>query len=97
MNGVFRPIHTLKGEATAISLGMVVQRAAAVEKGLTELRMRPELAGSGFLPVTARLDEFYAQFDDIRRAIGRPPAPQRHAATASDPERGANALANGGR
>jgi signal transduction histidine kinase len=92
VNAVFRPIHTLRSEAAAMSLGMVAQRAAAVEKELAELRTRPELAGSDFLPVTVRLDELYAQFDAIRRVIGRLPVPQRHATTAPDPERGANAL-----
>jgi signal transduction histidine kinase len=75
VNAVFRPVHTLKSEAGALQLGMVVQRAAAVEKELADLRTRPELTGSDFLPVTVRLDELYAQFDSIRRVIGRLPAP----------------------
>lgn len=83
VNAVFRPIHTLKSEAAALSLGMVAQRAAAVERELADLRTRPELAGSDFLPVTVRLDELYAQFDAIRRVIGRLPAPAAAAAGAA--------------
>jgi signal transduction histidine kinase len=85
VNAVFRPIHTLKSEAAALQLGMVAQRAAAVEKELADLRTRPELAGSDFLPVTVRLDELYAQFDAIRRVLGRLPAAPRAAAAVLPP------------
>lgn len=81
VNAVFRPIHTLKSEAGALQLGMVAQRAAAVEKELADLRTRPELAGNDFLPVTVRLDELYAQFDAIRRVLARLPEPVRAPST----------------
>jgi signal transduction histidine kinase len=74
VNEVFRPIHTLKSEAAALSLSLVVQRAAAVEHELADLRTRPDLTGNDFLAVTVRLDELYAQFDSIHRVIDRLPA-----------------------
>ncbi len=74
VNEVFRPIHTLKSEAAALSLSLVVQRAAAVEHELADLRTRPELTGNDFLAVTVRLDELYAQFDSIHRVIDRLPS-----------------------
>lgn len=74
VNEVFRPIHTLKSEAAALSLSLVVQRAAAVEHELADLRTRPQLTGNDFLAVTVRLDELYAQFDSIHRVIDRLPS-----------------------
>jgi signal transduction histidine kinase len=74
VNEVFRPIHTLKSEAAALTLSLVVQRASAVEHELAELRTRPGLTGNDFLPVIVRLDEVFAQFDAIRRVMQRLPA-----------------------
>lgn len=72
INQVFRPIHALKGEASALDLGVIVQRAAAVERELADLRTRQfDLTGNDFLPVTVRLEDLFAQFDAVRRVTRR--------------------------
>lgn len=72
INQVFRPIHALKGEAAALDLGVIVQRAAAVERELADLRTRDlNLTGNDFLPVTVRLEDLFAQFDAVRKVTRR--------------------------
>ncbi len=72
INQVFRPIHALKGEASALDLGVIVQRAQAVERELADLRTREaELTGNDFLAVTVRLEDLFAQFDAVRKVTRR--------------------------
>lgn len=72
INQVFRPIHALKGEAAALDLGVIVQRATAVERELADLRTRDlDLTGNDFLPVTVRLEDLFAQFDAVRKVARR--------------------------
>lgn len=60
INGVFREMHTLKGEAAALGLESFVQRSHQIENVLSGLRERPELGGDDFLPVVVKLDELLA-------------------------------------
>lgn len=71
INAVFRPMHTLKGEASALNLSFLAQRAGAIERELAELRTKSELTGNDFLPVTVRLDELFAQFHTVRGLVSR--------------------------
>lgn len=72
INQVFRPIHALKGEAAAVDLQVIVQRAQAVERELAELRTREAgLSGNDFLPVTVRLEDLFSQFDLVRKVTRR--------------------------
>ncbi len=57
VQGVFREMHSLKGEAAALGLDSFVQRAHAVETQLSMLRERAELSGDEFVPVVVKLDE----------------------------------------
>jgi two-component system chemotaxis sensor kinase CheA len=57
LEGVFREMHALKGEAAALGLQSFVQRAHQVEDLLDALRSRPELGGDDFVPAVVRLDE----------------------------------------
>jgi two-component system, chemotaxis family, sensor kinase CheA len=57
VQGVFREMHALKGEASALGLGTFTQRAHAIEEQLGELRASPNLAGSDFVPLVVKLDE----------------------------------------
>lgn len=57
LNGVFRELHALKGESTALGLATVGSRIHAMEEILTALRARQQLAGNDFVPVVVRLDE----------------------------------------
>lgn len=71
VNEVFRPIHSLKSESSALAVGTVAQRAAAVEHALADLRTRPQLQGGDFMAVTVQLDELLAQFGQLDRVIER--------------------------
>jgi len=57
LNGVFRELHALKGEGTALGLGTISTRIHGMEEILTELRSHQELAGTDFVPLVVRLDE----------------------------------------
>ncbi|MDE2251919.1 MAG: Hpt domain-containing protein, partial [Gammaproteobacteria bacterium] len=57
LQGVFREMHALKGEAAALGMDSFVERAHAVEELLAALRERPALAGDDFVPVVVKLDE----------------------------------------
>jgi len=57
LNGVFRELHALKGEGTALGLTSISSRIHAMEEILTELRSHRELAGTDFVPLVVRLDE----------------------------------------
>lgn len=57
LEGVFREMHALKGEAAALGLQSFVQRTHQVEDLLDALRGRPELGGDDFVPAVVRLDE----------------------------------------
>ncbi|HEX4049731.1 MAG TPA: ATP-binding protein [Steroidobacteraceae bacterium] len=66
LNAVFRELHSVKGEATALALGSFVQRIHAVEDALATLRQRSTLSGNAFLPVVVRLDELVVHLNQTR-------------------------------
>jgi HPt (histidine-containing phosphotransfer) domain-containing protein/PAS domain-containing protein len=66
LDGLFRELHSIKGEASAIALASVAQRAHAFEDLLAELKERPELSGNDFLPLVLKLDELLAHLRSVR-------------------------------
>ena len=66
---MFREMHKLKGEAAALGLVTVENRAHAFEDMLKELRDRQELSGNDFLPLLVRLDDLFAHFKTVRELI----------------------------
>jgi two-component system, chemotaxis family, sensor kinase CheA len=66
LEGVFRELHSIKGEAGAVGLGHLVNRIHATEDSLSALRSRQPLAGSDFLPIVIQLDELISQASEIR-------------------------------
>jgi signal transduction histidine kinase len=66
LNAVFRELHRVKGEATALALESFVQRIHAIEETLSALRQRGSLSGNDFLPVVVRLDELITHLSQIR-------------------------------
>jgi HPt (histidine-containing phosphotransfer) domain-containing protein len=68
---LFREMHKLKGEAAALGLVTVEDRAHAFEDMLKELRERPELTGNDFLPLLVRLDDLFAHFKAVRELIDK--------------------------
>ncbi len=65
LNGVFRELHALKGESTALGLSTVSTRIHAMEEILTALRSRQQLAGNDFVPIVVRLDELLSHAGTI--------------------------------
>jgi chemotaxis protein histidine kinase CheA len=68
---LFREMHKLKGEAAALGLVTVEDRAHAFEDMLKELRERSELTGNDFLPLLVRLDDLFAHFRSVRELIDK--------------------------
>jgi two-component system chemotaxis sensor kinase CheA len=65
IEGVFREMHTLKGEAAALGLDSFVQRSHVIETLLSGLRERSELGGDEFVPVVVKMDELLAHMHVI--------------------------------
>jgi signal transduction histidine kinase len=83
LNGVFRELHTVKGEAAALTLSSFVHRIHAIEDALSALRTRSALTGNDFLPVVVKLDELINHLGQVRsmqervatlRSVNRPVA-----------------------
>lgn len=66
LDGLFRELHSIKGEASALNLPSVAQRAHGFEDLLSDLKQRPELTGNDFLPLVLKLDELLAHLRGIR-------------------------------
>ena len=66
INAVFRELHTVKGEATALALDSFVQRVHAIEETLSALLERGVLSGNDFLPMVMQLDEMITHVTQIR-------------------------------
>lgn len=87
LDGVFRELHAIKGEASTLSLAHLVNRIHTVEDMLAALRNKQPLSGSDFLPIVIQLDELISQTAEIRVLAERlagsllerspPPPPQR--------------------
>ncbi len=63
---LFRETHRIKGEAATLGLVSVETRAHDFEDMLNELRSRPQLSGSDFLPLVVRLDEMFGHLEVSR-------------------------------
>ena len=66
LDGLFRELHSIKGEASALNLMSVAHRSHALEDMVTELKKKPELSGNDFLPVVLKLDELLAHLRSVR-------------------------------
>lgn len=71
LDGIFRQIHSVKGEAAALGLKTVESRAHAFEEALAELRTRPSLSGNDFLPLVVKLDDLFGHLAQVREMVGR--------------------------
>jgi two-component system, chemotaxis family, sensor kinase CheA len=65
IQGVFREMHAIKGEAASLGLDSFVQRAHGIEDLLADLRVQPDLSGDRFVPVVVRLDELLSHMQTI--------------------------------
>lgn len=71
LNGLFRELHSIKGEASALNLMSVAHRVHSLEDMVTELKKKAELSGNDFLPMVLKLDELLAHLRGVREMAGR--------------------------
>ena len=71
LDGMFRELHSIKGEASAINLTTVAQRVHVLEDGVTELKQSAALSGNDFLPLVVKLDDLMAHLKVLRELAAR--------------------------
>lgn len=71
IDGIYRQVHAVKGEAAALGLKTVEQRAHAFEESLNDLKSRQTLSGSDFLPLVVKLDDLFNHLAQVREMLGR--------------------------
>jgi two-component system chemotaxis sensor kinase CheA len=69
IDGLFRQIHSIKGEAAAIGLGSMETRAHALESDLAALRERTDLSGDDFLPLLTKFDDLVSHSLSVREMV----------------------------
>jgi two-component system, chemotaxis family, sensor kinase CheA len=69
IDGLFRQIHSIKGEASAIGLGSMEARAHALESDLAGLRERTDLSGDDFLPLLTKFDDLVSHSQSVRDMV----------------------------
>src|SRR6185312_9580877 len=71
LNGLFRELHSIKGEASALNLMSIAHRVHSLEDMVSELKKRAELSGNDFLPMVLKLDELLAHLRGVREMATR--------------------------
>ncbi|MET0534749.1 MAG: ATP-binding protein [Steroidobacter sp.] len=71
IDGIYRQVHAVKGEAAALGLKTVEQRAHAFEESLNDLKGRQSLSGSDFLPLVVKLDDLFSHLAQVREMLSR--------------------------
>ena len=71
LGGLFRELHGIKGEASALNLKSVASRVHALEDMVADCKKKPELSGSDFLPLVLRLDDLLAHLRSVREMGAR--------------------------
>jgi chemotaxis protein histidine kinase CheA len=71
LNGLFRELHSIKGESSALNLMSIAHRVHALEDMVSELKKKAELSGNDFLPMVLKLDELLAHLRGVREMAGR--------------------------
>ena len=85
LDGLFRELHSIKGEASAINLMSAAQRVHALEDMVGELKKKPTLTGNDFLPMVLKLDELMAHLRSVRELAARLSTLQGSAPVAATP------------
>ena len=89
LNGLFRELHSIKGEASALNLMSIAHRVHSLEDMVSELKKKAELSGNDFLPMVLKLDDLLAHLRSVREMATRltilkdSPAPQKSEAKAT--------------
>jgi two-component system chemotaxis sensor kinase CheA len=71
LNGLFRELHSIKGEASALNLMSIATRVHALEDMVSDLKKKPELSGNDFLPMVLKLDDLMAHLRGVREMASR--------------------------
>jgi two-component system, chemotaxis family, sensor kinase CheA len=71
IDGIYRQVHAVKGEAAALGLKTVEQRSHAFEESLNDLKGRQTLSGSDFLPLVVKLDDLFNHLAQVREMLSR--------------------------
>jgi chemotaxis protein histidine kinase CheA len=71
IDGLFREMHSIKGEASALNLMSVAHRTHALEDMVSELKKKPDLSGNDFLPIVLKIDELMAHLRSVRELGNR--------------------------
>jgi two-component system, chemotaxis family, sensor kinase CheA len=86
LNGLFRELHSIKGEASALNLMSIAHRVHSLEDMVSELKKKAELSGNDFLPMVLKLDDLLAHLRSVREMATRltvikdaPPQPKAEA------------------
>jgi len=71
LGGLFRELHGIKGEASALNLKSVASRVHALEDMVADCKKKPELSGNDFLPLVLKLDDLLAHLRSVREMGAR--------------------------
>ena len=71
LGGLFRELHSIKGEASALNLMSIANRVHHLEDTVGELKKKAELSGNDFLPMVLKLDELLAHLRGVREMATR--------------------------
>ena len=71
LEAIFRQMHGIKGEASALGLATVQSRAHEFESGLKTLREQESIGGGDFLQLAVRLDDLFSHLDSLSALIER--------------------------
>jgi chemotaxis protein histidine kinase CheA len=66
IDGLFREMHSIKGEASALNLMSVASRTHALEDMVADMKKKPDLSGNDFLPIVLKLDELLAHLRSVK-------------------------------
>jgi two-component system, chemotaxis family, sensor kinase CheA len=71
LGGLFRELHSIKGEASALNLMSIANRVHHLEDTVSQLKKKAELSGNDFLPMVLKLDELLAHLKGVREMATR--------------------------
>src|SRR5205814_5584365 len=71
LGGLFRELHGIKGEDSALNLKSVASRVHALEDMVAACKRKPELSGNDFLPLVLKLDDLLAHLRSVREMGAR--------------------------
>lgn len=70
-HAIARLIHSVKGEASALKLKLIVAQAESFEDTCKTLKTKPELSGEDFLPLTVKLEQLLNVLGKLQALFGR--------------------------